>query len=258
MIGQTLQERGCPMLILQLLAGMYDSMLLLFSHVAGRSSFPTPLAQDEERRAVEGMLAGNADDFKVLVEHNLRLVAHIAKKYINSGLEQDDLVSIGSIGLIKAVASFRPEAGRLTAYASRCVENEILMALRSNKKNKQNLSLSEPIGADREGNEIMLLDILGTDEELVPDQAEMNIESARAIRLLGKVLTERERRVVLLRNGLLDGISHPQHEVASVLGISRSYVSRIEKRAFQKLRDALEGDTPYDTDRPRRKQRTVL
>ncbi|MDL2206737.1 RNA polymerase sporulation sigma factor SigK [Eubacteriales bacterium OttesenSCG-928-N13] len=228
------------MFFLEILAGMYDSMLLLISHIAGRSSFPKPLKADEERRAVEGMLAGNTEDFKLLVEHNLRLVAHIAKKYMNSGVEQDDLVSIGSIGLIKAVTTFRPEAGRLTAYASRSVENEILMTLRSNKKNKQNLSLSDPIGSDREGNEIMLLDILGTEVNLVPDQAETNIESARAIRLLGKVLTDRERRVVMLRCGLLDGVIHPQHEVAAALGISRSYVSRIEKKAFQKLKDALE------------------
>ncbi len=238
------------MFFLELLAGMYDSVLLLISHVAGRSSFPTPLSPEEERRAVEAMLQGNSNDFRLLVEHNLRLVAHIAKKYSNSGVEQDDLVSIGSIGLIKAVASFRPEAGRLTAYASRCVENEILMALRSNKKNKMNLSLSEPIGSDREGNEIMLLDILGTDSEVVPDQAELNIESARAIALLGKVLDERERRVVLLRYGLLDGVLHAQHEVADALGISRSYVSRIEKKAFQKLRDALEhGVNPHDKTR---------
>ena len=228
------------MFFLELLAGAYDSLLLLVSHVAGRSSFPNPLSSDEERRAVQGMLSGNPADFQLLVEHNLRLVAHIAKKYMNSGVEQDDLVSIGSIGLIKAVYSFRPEAGRLTAYASRCVENEILMALRSNKKNRQNLSLTDPIGSDREGNEIMLLDILGTEGDIVPEQAELNIESARAIKLLGKVLDERERRVILLRYGLLDGVARPQHEVADALMISRSYVSRIEKRAFQKLKAALE------------------
>ncbi len=230
------------MFLMEMLLGVYDSMLLIISHVSGRSSFPTPLTPQQERAAVEGMLSGNACDFKLLVEHNLRLVAHIAKKYAGSGLEQDDLVSIGSIGLIKAVSSFRPEAGRLTSYASRCVENEILMALRSNKKNRQNLSLSDPIGSDREGNEIMLLDILGTENDLVPNQAELSIESARAIRMLGRVLTPRERRVVLLRYGLLDGAPHPQHEVAAALGISRSYVSRIEKRALEKLKNALESE----------------
>ena len=185
------------------------------------------------------MLAGDAQAAQRLVKHNLRLVAHIAKKYQNSGIEQDDLVSIGSIGLIKAVASFRPEAGRLTSYASRCVENEILMVLRSNKKNKSNMSLSEPIGSDREGNEIMLLDILGTEGDIVSEQAELNIESARAIRLVNCVLDKRERKVILLRYGLLDGAVHPQPEVASALTISRSYVSRIEKRAIEKLRAAL-------------------
>ncbi len=228
------------MLFLELLLSVYDRVLLLISHVAGRSSFPTPLPPEEEKRAIDELMEGDRAAFQRLVEHNLRLVAHIAKKFSASGVEQDDLVSIGSIGLIKAVASFRPEAGRLTAYASRCIENEILMTLRSNKKNKSNLSLSDPIGSDREGNEIMLLDILGTDPGIVPDQAEMNIESARAIALLGKVLTERERRVVLLRHGLIDGVQHPQHEVAKLLGISRSYVSRIEKRAFEKLREKLE------------------
>ena len=228
------------MIFLEFLLSMYDSMLLLISHVAGRSSFPTPLTPDEERATIEAMLAGDKAAFQRLIERNLRLVAHIAKKFTNSGVEQDDLVSIGSIGLIKAVASFRPEAGKLTSYASRCIENEILMALRSNKKNKGNLSLSDPIGSDREGNEVMLLDILGTNASIVPDQAEVNIESARAIALLGKVLTTRERRVVMLRQGLVDGVQHPQHEVAQMLGISRSYVSRIEKKALDKLRDKLE------------------
>ena len=225
---------------LEFLLSMYDSMLLLISHVAGRSSFPKPLSPPEEREAVEAMVLGDRAAFQRLIEHNLRLVAHIAKKFTSSGVDQDDLVSIGSIGLIKAVASFRPEAGKLTSYASRCIENEILMTLRSNKKNKGTLSLSDPIGADREGNEIMLLDILGTEPSIVPDQAEVNIESARAIALLGKVLTQRERRVVMLRQGLIGGKQHAQHEVAALLGISRSYVSRIEKRALDKLRSALE------------------
>ena len=227
------------MAFFEFILSMYDSMLLLISHVTGRSSFPTPLGAEEEQRTIRAMLDGDRAAFQKLIEHNLRLVAHIAKKFTNSGIDQDDLVSIGSIGLIKAVTSFKPEAGRLTSYASRCIENEILMTLRSNKKNKGNISLSDPIGSDREGNEIMLLDILGTGFDIVSEQAETNIESARAIALLGKVLTARERRVVMLRQGLLDGISHPQHEVAKLLGISRSYVSRIEKKAFDKLRNRL-------------------
>jgi RNA polymerase sporulation-specific sigma factor len=225
--------------MLEALAALYDSALVLILSVSDRPSFPRPLSPAEEAKAVRDMLEGDESAAQKLIRHNLRLVAHIAKKYVRAGIEQDDLVSIGSIGLIKAVASFRPEAGRLTAYASRCVENEILMALRSNKKNRLTLSLSEPIGADREGNEIMLVDILGCDADDVPRKAELHIEAARAIRLINKVLDERERKVVMLRYGLLDGAAHPQHEVAAALKISRSYVSRIEKRAIGKLRDAL-------------------
>ncbi|MEA5068914.1 MAG: sigma-70 family RNA polymerase sigma factor, partial [Christensenellaceae bacterium] len=167
--------------MLTALIGLLDSIFLLIAHVSGRSSFPQPLSAEEERAAIERMMAGDTAAAKTLIEHNLRLVAHIAKKYQRSGVDMDDLVSIGSIGLIKAVSSFKPEAGKLTSYASRCVENEILMALRAGKKRKGSLSLSEPIGADREGNEVMLSDILGTDFDLVPRQAEVNIESARAI-----------------------------------------------------------------------------
>jgi RNA polymerase sporulation-specific sigma factor len=225
--------------MLEALAALYDSALVFILHVSDRPSFPRPLGAQEEAAAVQAMLSGDEGAAQKLIRHNLRLVAHIAKKYVRAGLEQEDLVSIGSIGLIKAVSSFRPEAGRLTAYASRCVENEILMALRSNKKNRLTLSLSEPIGADREGNEIMLVDVLGCDADDVPRKAELAIESARALKLLATALDERERRVILLRYGLVDGVARPQHEVAGALGISRSYVSRIEKRAIEKLRDAL-------------------
>jgi RNA polymerase sporulation-specific sigma factor len=225
--------------MLEALAALYDSALALILHVADRPSFPRPLNAAEEAQTIRDMLCGDELAAHKLIKHNLRLVAHIAKKYIRSGLEQEDLVSIGSIGLIKAVSSFRPEAGRLTAYASRCIENEILMALRNNKKNRLTLSLTDPIGSDREGNEIMLVDILGSDADDVPRKAEVRIESARALKLLATELDERERRVILLRYGLMDGITRPQHEVADALKISRSYVSRIEKRAIEKLRSAL-------------------
>lgn len=230
------------MVFLAALAQILDSTFFLIAHVSGRSSFPQPLKPEEEREAIRRMQEGDPSAAKELIEHNLRLVAHIAKKYQHSSMDADDLVSIGSIGLIKAVNSFRPEAGKLTAYAARCVENEILMALRAGRKLKANLSMSEPIGSDREGNEIMLADILGTEPDLVPSQAELNIESARAIRLLGKVLTGRERTVVLLRYGLMDGHPRPQHQVANALGISRSYVSRIEKKALSKLFEAMKGE----------------
>ncbi|OPZ69025.1 MAG: RNA polymerase sigma-28 factor precursor [Firmicutes bacterium ADurb.Bin467] len=187
------------------------------------------------------MLQGDLSARDLLIEHNLRLVAHIAKKYQNSALDSDDLVSVGSIGLIKAVNTFRPEAGKLTTYASRCIENEILMQLRANRKNRNTMLLDEPIGTDKDGNEIRLMDLLGTDKNAVSDQVEVSIESERAVRLISRVLDERERRVVELRYGLTDGILKPQHEVARALGISRSYVSRIEKKALLKLRKALGG-----------------
>ena len=227
------------MVLLAALAQLLDCTFLLIAHVSGRTSIPKPLSPDAERSAIARMEAGDPAAARELIEHNLRLVAHIAKKYQHSGLDGEDLVSIGSIGLIKAVNSFRPEAGKLTAYAARCVENEILMALRAGRKLKANLSMNEPIGSDKEGNEIMLADILGTDPDLVPSQAETNIESARAMALLGRVLAPREKTVIVLRYGLIDGHPRPQHQVAKALGISRSYVSRIEKKALGKLREAM-------------------
>lgn len=175
-----------------------------------------------------------------LIERNLRLVVYIARKFENTGIGIEDLVSIGAIGLIKAVNSFNPDKNiKLATYASRCIENEILMYLRSNRKNRNTVLLEEPIGADKEGNEICLIDLLGTDPDEVPGQAEISIESDRALLLIRKALDARERQVILLRYGLSDGICHPQHEVAARLGISRSYVSRIEKKALEKLEQAL-------------------
>lgn len=223
----------------ELLSWIFDNVWALLSHVAGRSSFPKALSASEEQAVIARIENGDEEARQLLIEHNLRLVAHIAKKYNHSGIDNDDLVSIGSIGLIKAVRSYRPESGRLASYASRCIENEILMALRSNRKTRGDVSLNVPIGSDPEGNEIMLMDILGTDENIVPDEVALNIESARAVRLIGHALDPRERTVILLRCGLADGVPHPQHEVAQVLGISRSYVSRIEKKALEKLRAYL-------------------
>ena len=220
---------------------LFDEAWLLLSHVANRSSFPRALSPDEERAIALRMKAGDEAARGQLIEHNLRLVAHIAKKYAGSGIDQDDLVSIGSIGLIKAVRSYKPESGRLATYASRCIENEILMALRANRKTKGDVSLNLPVGTDKEGNEIMLLDILGTDENEVPDAVALRIESSRAIRVLREVLDVRERTVVLMRYGLADGKLHSQNEIAELLGISRSYVSRIEKKALEKMRDKLNG-----------------
>ena len=216
-----------------------DSAALVIGHIGTKSSFPQPLSAEEEQTQTERAANGDADAKRTLVEHNLRLVAHIAKKYAGSGIDADDLVSVGAIGLMKAVSTFRPEAGRLATYASRCIENEILMQLRAGKKLRGDISLSDPVGADREGNRIHVLDLLGTDPGMSPDEVETRIESGRAMRLIPSVLTRREQKVIFLRYGLIDGVPRAQHEVAAAMDISRSYVSRIEKKALEKLRGAF-------------------
>ena len=210
----------------ELLVYLAESAWTLILHLSAKSAFPKPLPPEEEAQMVEKMLGGDGSARDKLIEHNLRLVAHIAKKYASSGCDNDDLISIGSIGLIKAVHTFKPEAGKLTTYASRCIENEILMHLRAGKKLKNNVSMGESVGLDKEGNELQLTELLGTDKDMVPDEVSARIDSAIAVQLIGQVLDEREARVIRLRYGLEDGIFHPQHQVAKLLGISRSYVSR--------------------------------
>lgn len=228
-----------PEILLWLMQGGW----LMLLHLRSRSSFPKPLDKAGEQRLIDAMFAGDRGAADALIEHNLRLVAHIAKKYAQEGVDQDDLVSVGTLGLIKAVQTFRPEAGRLTAYASRCIENEMLMFFRANKKHRNTLLMGDTLGSDKDGNEIELSELLGTAPDIVPDAAETAIESSRAVRLMGRVLDERERAVIIRRYGLADGEPRPQHEVAKRMGISRSYVSRIEKKALQKLRDAMERPT---------------
>lgn len=227
-------------MFLEAILWLAENAWTLLLHLSGRSSFPKPLPPAEEKALLDKMLTGDASAGEKLIEHNLRLVAHIAKKYYGSGADPDDLVSVGSIGLIKAVHTFRPEAGKLTAYASRCIENEILMHLRANRKNRLNVLLGEPIGTDKEGNEILLLDLLGTEKDALEEEVEISIESRRALAILSDVLEEREKQVIEMRYGLTGDGPLPQHEVARALGISRSYVSRIEKKALEKLRAALE------------------
>ena len=229
------------MFLPEMLLWLSENGWLMLLHLSARASFPKPLEKEEEAALIEKMFAGDSRAAASLIEHNLRLVAHIARKYAQAGVDQDDLISIGSLGLIKAVQTFRPEAGRLTAYASRCIENEILMHFRAEKKNRGVVLLGESLGQDKDGDDVSLSDLLGTEPDLVSEEAETAIESSRAIRLMERVLTEREREVVRLRCGLADGEPWPQHRVAARLGISRSYVSRIEKRALEKLREAMEG-----------------
>lgn len=204
-----------------------------------QSAFPKPLSPEEEARLIREMRNGDESARVKLIEHNLRLVAHIAKKYAQSGVDQEDLVSIGSIGLMKAIATFQPEAGRLTTYAARCIENEMLMALRANKKHKLTALLSESAATDADGNELPIEELLGTEPDMIEAQVETAIEAERAMRLMESVLDSRELSVIQMRYGLTDGQMHPQKEVGAALGISRSYVSRIETQALKKLRRAM-------------------
>lgn len=206
------------------------------SYVSGRNAFPPRLTPAQERDCIDRMRTGDEDARRMLIEHNLRLVAHVAGKYRNTGLENDDLISIGTIGLIKAVSTFSPESGTaLATYAARCIENEILMVLRAGKKRRREVSMQEPVGADKEGNELTLLDILGTEGGEVEEEVERRSSAVRVRRLIRTALLPRERLVLELRYGLGGDAPAAQREVAQALGISRSYVSRIEKRAIEKL-----------------------
>ena len=213
--------------------------LLLMLRIAPGESFPKPLSREEERAYLERWMDGDLEARNKLVEHNLRLVAHIVKKYYQND-DADDLISIGSIGLIKGINTYKPDKGvRLATYASRCIENEILMYFRSRKKTAGDVSLSEALDADGEGNGLQLMDVVAAEEDLA-DQigSREQCESLRAV--LDRCLDQREARIIRLRYGLGGGKPLTQLETAERCGISRSYVSRLEKRALEKLRLALD------------------
>lgn len=226
---------------MNVLLELLRSLLFFLGRISGHGSFPHPIPPAEERAALEALAEGDESACNKLVEHNLRLVAHIAKKYHVTSLDQDDLISIGTMGLIKAVRTYKLSSGTsLATYAARCIENEILMALRASRKYRDEVSLSDPIGTDRDGKDIDLIDVLGSDPDLVEREVTTNTIMERVHRLIGTQLTDRERVVIKLRYGLADQRCVPQREIAAMLGISRSYVSRIEKKALEKLADALE------------------
>lgn len=215
-------------------ATLIQSLLLLVYYLSN-NAFPQPLSDEEENLYLKGVKKGDINARNTLIEHNLRLVAHIGKKFDSVGDDKDDIISIGTIGLIKAINTFDMDKGtKLATYAARCIENEILMHLRATKKNKGEVSLYDPIGIDKEGNEISLIDVLGTDPNIVPEIVQNNVEFQQMLEKI-KYLTRRERKVVEMRFGLINGIRKTQREIAKMLGISRSYVSRIEKRALEKL-----------------------
>ena len=209
-----------------------SSILFFFLHITSAGSFPKALTAAEEKKYLEQMAAGDHHARQKLIEHNLRLVAHIAKKYYADENDRDDLVSIGTVGLIKAVDSFDPTKGiRLSSYASRCIENEILMFFRSAKKTAQDVSLNDPIDTDKDGNTLTLLDTIATDDHIKVRQLYDAVKTR---------LSPREREIILLRYGLTGQRPLVQREVAKKLNISRSYVSRLEKKALQKLRKAFD------------------
>lgn len=215
-------------------ATVLQSLLLLMYYLSN-NAFPQPLSEEDEAFYLKGVQQGDMKARNILIEHNLRLVAHISKKFDSLADDKDDIISIGTIGLIKAINTFNMNKGtKLATYAARCIENEILMHLRATKKNKGEVSLYDPIGIDKEGNEITLIDVLGTDPEIVPNIVQNNVEFQQMLSRI-KYLNKREKKVVELRFGLINGIRKTQREIARMLGISRSYVSRIEKRALEKL-----------------------
>ena len=200
--------------------------------------FPEPLNEADEEKYLQQKQLGNQEARNKLIEHNLRLVAHIVKKFDYKESDQDDLISIGTIGLIKGVDTFSTDKGvKLTTYCARCIENEILMHFRSSNKFTKNISLNDAIGYDKEGNEIHLLDIMESGERDAFSRVCLKEDSRKLYVLLGEILTERERTVLVMRYGLYNGREYTQREVAAKLGISRSYISRIEKNALLKLRE---------------------
>lgn len=221
-------------------------LLLLLScpssahYVAGAPSLPPPLTPEEEKTLLARMMAGDRAARDDLITHNLRLVVYLAKKYENTGVPAEDMISIGTIGLIKAVNTFEPTKNiKLATYASRCIENEILMYLRKSSNRRQDASIDEPLNTDNDGNELLLMDVLTSDQPQVGEELERSAEHAALHRAVAR-LTPRERRIMELRFGLNRETEHTQKEVADQLGISQSYISRLEKRIIRRLRRELE------------------
>jgi len=207
--------------------------------IGSNGSFLQPLSKEEKRMWIKRLEAGDEEARETLIVHNLRLAAHIAKKYQKSEQDREDLISIGTIGLIKAVSTFSESKGALSAYAARCIENEILMSLRRDRKLVETVSIEEPVGSDKEGNEMKLADLVCTEADTVFEQVQGRLDADIIEQAMRRALNKRERTVLTLRFGLNGTTAMPQREVANALNISRSYVSRIEKKALEKMRAVL-------------------
>lgn len=219
---------------------LFPLSIFIFGYITNGSSFPQPLCKEEEAELIQKSKEGDMDARNCLIERNLRLVAHVIKKYKTVGIDQEDLISIGTIGLIKAVSTFDNCKGiRLATYAAKCIDNEVLMTIRSDKKLKKEISLQGPLGTDKEGNNIYLIDIIKYEGEEIVGRLDKEEKIKALDEILDKTLQKREKTIIELRYGIRNNEHKTQREIAKLLGISRSYVSRIEKKALKKLYDAL-------------------
>lgn len=226
---------------LENLLTLLKNLIIFSSYMTEKSSFPKPLSKEKEQEYLKKSASGDKEAKEILVKHNLRLVAHIAKKYANYG-DNDELISIGSIGLMKAIESFKSDKGTsLATYASRCIENEILMTMRTSKKHRSNVSLNEPIGVDKDGNELVIMDMLESEQNVIED-VENSIMMEKLSQITKSVLDDREYQIIKLRYGLENTGALTQREVAKKFNISRSYVSRIEKKALEKIKKSVNKD----------------
>ena len=218
----------------------------MFGYITGTNLFPEPLTPEEEKIAIDRLASGDEEARNLLIERNLRLVVHVCKKYANTNIDQDDLLSIGTIGLIKGVNSFKPEKGsKLSTYVSKCVDNEILMMLRSTKKLNAEVHLNEPIGKDKDDNVITLEEVLENDDKCLDDVVDTKMKIRKMYNKIKEVLKDREKTIIELRFGLKGGKPKTQKEIAKMMGISRSYVSRIETKAIEKLADGFRENGLY-------------
>ena len=232
--------------MLEFLWTILGKIIFFTGAIGSKNSFFKPLGKEEEERYLALAEKGDKEAKDVLVKHNMRLVAHIAKKYTGTA-EQDDLISVGSIGLIKAIATYKTGIGTTFAtYSARCIENEILMLIRSNKKHKNTVSLTDPVGTDKDGNELTLMDLLFEKEDCVFEDVERTLQRDKLLLQMQRILTQREFSVLCLRYALKGGIPLAQREVATAMQISRSYISRIEKHAIEKLRCKLRAEDFFD------------